>query len=170
MNPELPSRGHIFTVESQSGLKELTRLTVNRSLIERLTLFAATARAFPSTPRRPSTSPRSFACFCCRSTRYVLFRLAAGTRAGFALVGNGFFARAASRWFFRNRFGTFHHATEGPPCTWSNRALLLGGFSGNSAHHSADNRANRSCYTASRGSGDSTSGLFWNSRDFDVFG
>src|SRR5438874_1169348 len=99
-----------------------------------------------------------------------VFLLAAGTRAGFALFGNGFFARASSRWFFRNRFGTFHHAAEGPPCTWSNRALLLGGFSGNSAHHSADNRANRSCYTASRGSGDSTSGLFWNSRDFDVFG
>jgi hypothetical protein len=101
--------------------------------------------------------------------RYVLFRLAAGTGA-LALFGNGFFARASFAWFFRDRFGTFHDAADRPPCSWNNRASLLGGFSGNSAHHSADNSANRSCYTASRGPGDSTSSLFWNRRDFDVFG
>src|SRR5213595_4363819 len=42
-----------------------------------------------------------------------------GNARGLCVVWNGFFARASSRWFFRNRFGTFHHATEGPPCTWS---------------------------------------------------
>ena len=71
---------------------------------------------------------------------------------------------------FRDRFRTFHDAPDGPPCCWSSRASLLGGFSGNSAHHSADNSADRSCYATSRSSGDSTNGLFWDRRDLDVFG
>jgi hypothetical protein len=137
--------------------------------IERLMLLCTTASAFPSRPRqlRPSPGSRSFARSCCRrSMRYKLFRLAAGARMGFALFGNGFFARVSSEGGLR----AFHGTPGTLRCCWSNRASLLGGFSSNSAYHPTDNSANRSCYTTSRGSGDSPGGLLWDGRDFDVFG
>jgi hypothetical protein len=88
----------------------------------------------------------------------------------FARFGDGFSGGALAAGCFRDRFGPFHGTPDGPPYRWRNRAPLLSGFSSNSAHHSADNSADRSCYAANRGSGYSTSSLFRNRRDLDVFG
>ena len=119
-------------------------------------LLCTTASAFPTSPRRLRPPPGF----------HWPFRLAAGARTGFALFGNGFFARALSAGGLR----AFHETPGTPRCFGRNWASLLGGFSSNSAYHPTDNSADWSCYTTGRSSGDSTGSLFWDGRDLDDFG
>jgi hypothetical protein len=62
--------------------------------------------------------------------------------------------------YFRDRFGSLSGLPDGLLSCWTNRTSLSGSFSSNSAHHSANNRADRSCYATDRASGNSTSSLF----------
>jgi hypothetical protein len=59
---------------------------------------------------------------------------------------------------------------ESSPTRLTNAAALFGSFSGKSARHSTNYRADWTCYAADGGSGNGTSSLFRNRWNLDVLG